>query len=160
MSRPYPRICATCRERSVQPVTLSSYSTNVEHDGRSYAITLADVSGTQCDNCGALILDDSVADRIDDQLREQAGLLRPTEIRSHRLALGLTQKDLAQKLLIGEATLSRWETGAQIQQRSLDLLLRLCFELVDVRRYLGVSLPEQLPRSEATHDAGAFRGCR
>ena len=80
MSRPFPRICATCRERSVQPITLPTYSTIVDHDGRSYDIALTDVSGTRCDNCGALILDDSVSDRIDDQLREQAGLLRPAEI--------------------------------------------------------------------------------
>ena len=136
MSRPFPRICATCRDRAVQPVTLPSYSTKVDHDGRSYQVTLTDVEGTLCGNCEALILEDIVSDRIDDKLRDLAGLMHPFEIKSKRQALNLTQKVLAQKLKTGEATLSRWETGAQIQQRSSDLLLRLYFEVAEVRRYL------------------------
>ena len=39
-------------------------------------------------------------------------------------------------------TLSRWETGAQIQQRGFDLLLRLYFALPAVREYLA---PEESP---------------
>ena len=39
------------------------------------------------------------------------GLLRPSEIRSKREALGFKQKELAGYLRINESTLSRWETG-------------------------------------------------
>ena len=56
--------------------------------------------------------------------------------------LGLTQKQLADKLGLAEATLSRWETGAQIRQRSLDKLLRLFFDLAMVQEALsGVPQP-------------------
>ena len=41
-------------------------------------------------------------------------------IEENRKALGLTQEDLASRVGIGKTTLSRWETGAQVQQRSLD----------------------------------------
>jgi transcriptional regulator with XRE-family HTH domain len=49
--------------------------------------------------------------------------------------LGLTQKELAERLQIAEATLCRWETGRQIQQRLSDLALRLYFDLPGVRQY-------------------------
>jgi hypothetical protein len=38
---------------------------------------------------------------------------------------GLTQKPFANLLDVGEATVSHWETGAQIQQRAMDRFLRL-----------------------------------
>ena len=50
-------------------------------------------------------------------------------------ALGLTQKQLATRLHLAESTLSRWETGAQIQQRAMDLLLRMFFEIPQVRTF-------------------------
>jgi hypothetical protein len=40
-------------------------------------------------------------------------------------------------LRIASATVSRWETGAQIQQRALDLLMRLFFGLSEVRSALA-----------------------
>ena len=49
----------------------------------------------------------------------------------------LTQKLLADHLGIAESTLSRWETGAQIQQRAFDKLLRLYFDVPEARRHLG-----------------------
>ena len=53
-------------------------------------------------------------------------MLTPEEIREGREKLGLTQKQFANLLGVGEATVSRWETGAQIQQRAMDRFLRAC----------------------------------
>jgi putative zinc finger/helix-turn-helix YgiT family protein len=58
--------------------------------------------------------------------RRAAGLLAPEEIRQGREKLGLTQKQFANLLGVGEATVSRWETGAQIQQCAMDRFLRVC----------------------------------
>jgi transcriptional regulator with XRE-family HTH domain len=58
--------------------------------------------------------------------RREARLLTPDEIRDGREKLGLTQKQFANLLGVGEATVSRWETGAQIQQRAMDRFLRVC----------------------------------
>jgi hypothetical protein len=44
-------------------------------------------------------------------------------------------------LQIADATLSRWETGAQIQQRSMDRLLRGFFFVPEFRRFLGAPHP-------------------
>ena len=44
-------------------------------------------------------------------------------------------------LRVAKETVSRWETGAQIQQRAMDLLLRLFFDIPEVRRQLGRDWP-------------------
>jgi putative zinc finger/helix-turn-helix YgiT family protein len=62
----------------------------------------------------------------DTRLRREARLLTPEEIREGREKLGLTQKQFANLLGVGEATVSRWETGVQIQQRAMDRFLRVC----------------------------------
>ncbi len=54
-------------------------------------------------------------------------------------------------LQIAEATLSRWETGAQIQQRSLDKLLRGFFGIEALRRFLG--MPDLAPVTWASSNA-------
>jgi DNA-binding transcriptional regulator YiaG len=126
-----------CRERAVAPATLPSYTTELEHDGRKYKIVVEDFRVLQCQRCGAIILDDSANERLDDALRAAADILRPMEIRQNREALGLTRQQLADLLRISMFTLTRWETGAQIQQRAMDTLLRLFFQSGEARRILG-----------------------
>ncbi|WP_255487509.1 type II TA system antitoxin MqsA family protein [Paludisphaera rhizosphaerae] len=128
-----------CRERQMRRTTIDRYETTVDHDGRSYSLTLKDFEVLQCANCGAIALDDSADDRISAALREAAGLLQPAEIVENRKRLGLTQKQLAYHLRIAESTLSRWETGGQIQQRAMDALLRVFFESPHARSILGAS---------------------
>jgi putative zinc finger/helix-turn-helix YgiT family protein len=145
--KPYPWKCATCRERAVHPATIL-YTAELQHDGRPYTVQVPDLQVHRCDRCGALTLDDSANRRVSDALRREAGLLLPAEIRRQREALGLTQKQLASALHLAESTLSRWETGAQIQQRAMDLLLRLFFEIPEARRFLRESEPPPSERAE------------
>jgi len=121
------RKCMICRERTVSPTTLDSYATEVEHNGRKYAISVADFPVLKCRHCGEIYLDEAADEKLSEALRTAAGLLSPAEIRQGREEFGLTQKHLAGLLRISEFTLSRWETGAQIQQRSMDALLRILF---------------------------------
>jgi putative zinc finger/helix-turn-helix YgiT family protein len=139
--------CMHCRERAVSPTKLDSYETELEHDGRKYAISVADFSVLKCQHCGAIYLDEAADERLSEALRTKAGLLLPGEIRKGREDLGLTQKQLANLIRISEFTLSRWETGAQIQQRSMDAFLRVVFQSADARRILGA--PEAEPRMVA-----------
>jgi len=84
-----------------------------------------------------MVLDDDANDQITDALRRQVGLLTPEQIRKNRESLGLVQREIASILGVGESTVSRWETGTQIQQRSLDKLMRLYFAFPDVRLVLA-----------------------
>jgi putative zinc finger/helix-turn-helix YgiT family protein len=135
--KPYPWKCATCRHQAVEPVTLSSYHTELDHDGRTYEVAVENLDVLRCTNCGAIVLDDDASERLSGSLREAAGLLSPERIRHHREGLGLTQKQLANLLRISESTLSRWETGGQIQQRCMDAFLRVAFQSAEARRILG-----------------------
>jgi putative zinc finger/helix-turn-helix YgiT family protein len=130
LSRPFPWKCGHCRQRAVNSVTIP-YTTEIDHDGRIYTVTVPALEVPRCENCGELVLDTAANRQISAELRRQLGLLTPEEIRRHREALGLTQKQLASELAVAEATLSRWETGAQIQQRSLDRWMRSFFAFPD-----------------------------
>jgi putative zinc finger/helix-turn-helix YgiT family protein len=125
-----------CRERAVAPTTLPIYKSEVAHDGRTYAVDVKDLEVLQCVRCGEMVLDDAANRRVSDALREKVGLLFPDEIRAKREALGLTQKQLASLLCVSECTLSRWETGSQLQQRCMDRFLRCVFDVSETRRFL------------------------
>ena len=133
--KPPPWKCATCRERDVWPITLD-YQTEIEHDGRPYAIDLPGLPVKRCGHCGTIVPNDEADEKIYDALRRAAGLLHPNQIRQYRESFGMTQRELARFLQVAESTLSRWETGAQIQQRAMDKLLRGFFEVPEFRRFL------------------------
>ena len=138
-----------CRERRVRRTILEHYATSADHDGRSYDLVLDHLDVLRCENCGAIVLDESANTRISDALRRAAGLLLPAEINAARNALGLTQKQLAAQLRIAESTLCHWETGAQIQQRAMDGLLRVFFQSAEARSILGIASrleePQKVP---------------
>jgi putative zinc finger/helix-turn-helix YgiT family protein len=133
--RPFPWKCAECGKREVYPVE-EDYPAAFLHDGRTYRFTVSGLRVFRCRKCGAGVLDTAASERISRAFRREARLLAPEEIREQRKALGLTQEQLAVRLGVAQETLSRWETGAQIQQRSLDNLLRLFFTLPAVREAL------------------------
>ena len=145
VERAFSRKCGKCRQRAMELATVP-YTTQIDHDGRKYTVTIPDLIVPRCANCGTISLDDEANRQISAAFRKQAGLLSPEQIRSQRLALGLTQQALADLLGVAVFTLSRWETGAQIQQRSLDRFLRAFFKLPELRKALqreeGLELPE------------------
>ncbi len=132
-TRPYPWTCTRCRQREVYPEAVD-YTTTIEHDGRSYTVQVPSLEVPKCRNCGKLVLVDSANRRISDAFRREAGLLTPEEIRAGRIRCGLDQQTFADQLGIAVSTLSRWETGAQIQQRSLNRLMEAYFASPEVRQ--------------------------
>ena len=135
-----PRKCPKCEEPKVVQIH-ENYRATLEHDGRSYDIEVPQLQLLQCEGCGNRVLDDATDDKLTEALRHQIGLLSPAEIRRGRVELGLNQKELAEHLDVAEATLGRWETGGQLQQRAMDKLLRLYFASEEVRRLLQKRFP-------------------
>jgi putative zinc finger/helix-turn-helix YgiT family protein len=80
-----------------------------------------------CRECGLEVANIDQAGKtqraIADAYREAKGLLTSEEIKIGRKRLGLTQKDLADLLSVGIASIKRWETGI-IQSQSMDRILR------------------------------------
>jgi putative zinc finger/helix-turn-helix YgiT family protein len=135
-TKPFSWKCARCRERTVYPEVVD-YAATLEHDGRAYDVRIPGLEVPRCRNCGTVVMVDAANRAVSDALRAAAALLTPAQIRKNREDLGLTQKQLASHLGVADATVSRWETGAQIQQRSLDRLLRLYFGMPGVRMALA-----------------------
>lgn len=134
--KPFPWKCGRCGQRAVKPAIMP-YSVQIEHDGRSYTVDLPDLAAPRCKACGEIVMDQAANRQVTDAFQRQIGLLTPEQIRRNREAIGMTQKQLAGRLGIAEATLSRWESGGQIQQRAMDRLMRLYFALEEVRQALS-----------------------
>ena len=103
-------------------------------------IAVPQVSHLRCPNCDEVVLrlDESrgLQRRAIALYREKYGLLSAEEIRALRERLGLTQAELAKLLRLGGNTISRWESGRNVQTASMDVLLRLIRDLPGSLEYL------------------------
>jgi putative zinc finger/helix-turn-helix YgiT family protein len=93
-----------------------------------------------CPKCGEIILRFQDAKRLREDAiatyRKKHELLSADEIRAIRDQFGLTQADLAQLLRLGANTVSRWESGRNVQTAAMDMLLRLIRDLPGSVEYL------------------------
>jgi putative zinc finger/helix-turn-helix YgiT family protein len=93
-----------------------------------------------CPKCGEIVLRYQDAQRLGedaiDIYRQRHGLLLAGEIRAIREGYGLTQADLARLLHLGANTISRWESGRNVQTGAMDMLLRLIRNLPGSMEYM------------------------
>ena len=82
-----------------------------------------------CPRCGEILLRYQDSRRLGEDAiaiyRKKHGLLSADEIRAIRERFDLTQADLARLLRLGANTVSRWESGRNVQSAAMDMLLRL-----------------------------------
>jgi len=133
--KPFPWKCINCGKKSVRE-SIVTHQVDIEYDGRTYPVTVDGLKTPKCEDCGFVQPDAEACEAITLEFLSQAKLLTPKQIRSNRESQSLTQKQLASALGVAETTVSRWENGAQIQQRSLDNLMRLFFGMPQVRAIL------------------------
>jgi putative zinc finger/helix-turn-helix YgiT family protein len=133
--RPFPWRCTKCKAKEVyrQP---TDYTSEIKHDGRTYTVRVPDLMLPTCRKCGEAVFSVGDDEPIRDALRAQLGLLSPSEIQKQRQCLEINQQELAEHLGVAKETISRWETGAMIQSRAMDNLLRLYFGSEEVRSLL------------------------
>ena len=72
-----------------------------------------------------------------------------SEIKSKRIRLGLTQKEVAQKVGVTEATVSRWESG-EIANMRRDKIMKLS-ELLQLPPSVIMDLPEKRQQNANSH---------
>ncbi|MEX1028272.1 MAG: type II TA system antitoxin MqsA family protein [Candidatus Paceibacterota bacterium] len=125
-NKPFPWMCGECGRTGVRPKAIE-YKGEIKHDGKLYEVCVDNLEVPTCGHCGEQWFDIETDKQINAALRRTIGLLQPEEIRKRRKALDLTQKDLAEKIGVAVASLSRWENGSSIQARSTDKLLRMYF---------------------------------
>jgi putative zinc finger/helix-turn-helix YgiT family protein len=93
-----------------------------------------------CPKCGEIVLRLQDSKRLHQDAiaiyRKRHGLLSANEIRVIREQFGLTQANLARLLRLGANTVSRWESGRNVQTAAMDILLRLIRDLPGSVDYL------------------------
>lgn len=103
-------------------------------------VAVASASHLSCPKCGEVVLRFQDAKRLGEDAiaiyRKKHGLLSAEEIRSIRKRFDLTQADLARMLRLGANTVSRWESGRNVQTGAMDILLRLIRDLPGSIDYL------------------------
>jgi putative zinc finger/helix-turn-helix YgiT family protein len=109
----------------------------VSYDGRLVAFVARGIEIPICRNCGEKIITGEVDRQINRAMHAHLHLLTPDEIRDGIAKLGLSQKEVAERLGVAEATLSRWLTETVIQSRAMDNYLRVFFQFPEVRTALA-----------------------
>ena len=81
-----------------------------------------------CKKCGAWLSSNEIERENDiciyDAYKKKAGLLTASEIKEIRVKRGMSQRQLARFLDIGEKDITRYENGS-VQTRSIDNMIRL-----------------------------------
>ena len=94
----------------------------------------------RCPGCNEIVLRFQDLKRLHQDAiaiyRKKYGLLSADEIRAIREHFDLTQADLARLLRLGANTISRWESGRNVQTAAMDMLLRLIRDLPGSLAYL------------------------
>lgn len=126
--------CPTCGEELV--VSSEELPTVVNGE----RVMVKGVEHLRCPSCGEVVLRYEDARALQEQgieaYRQQHDLLTAEEIRALRQQLGLTQAQLATLLQLGLNTVSRWESGRNVQSGALDLLLKLLRDVPGTLEYL------------------------
>ena len=132
----FPIRCVECGQVAVRPAMIP-FEIEKNQDGKLYQLHIPKLHANRCENCGEVYLGSEADAQISAALRDEIGLLTPQQIRGNLAALKLNQKDAAEQLGIAAETMSRWLTGAMIQSRAMDNLLRVFFGCTEVRKQLS-----------------------
>jgi putative zinc finger/helix-turn-helix YgiT family protein len=126
--------CPSCGTRMVERRGVLRLPVNGEEISVPSALHLS------CPKCGEIVLRFQDAKRLHEDAiatyRKRHGLLSADEIRAIRERYRLTQADLARLLRLGGNTVSRWESGRNVQTGAMDMLLRLIRDLPGSLDYL------------------------
>ncbi len=134
-SLPYPRCCVECEKESVVRLAIP-YNAEVKHDGKLHSFLIPELHIDKCTNCGEEYFSSETDGEISKELRVHLSFLQPEEIRAKLNALGINQSDFANRIGVAKESVSRWMTGAVIQNRAMDNLMRLFLGLESVRNVL------------------------
>ena len=94
----------------------------------------------RCPSCDEVVLRLADSRRLQENAislyRRKHGLLSANDIRAIRERFGLTQGEFARLLHLGANTISRWESGRNVQTEAMEMLLRLIRDLPGSLDYL------------------------
>ncbi|MBI2803814.1 MAG: type II toxin-antitoxin system MqsA family antitoxin [Planctomycetes bacterium] len=124
------------------------------------AVQARNVPVEKCDTCGEIMSGPAAARVRHDAICRAVGLLTPSEIKAIREKFGWSQQHLAALTDFGIATVSRWERGRLLQNRSANKVLLGLRDCPAFRAYLE-SLVEpkgSLPSPQAEEPINRLKG--
>ena len=148
-------VCPLCDGESI---VTSQHSDTFNYGSGDSAVTLhVDLPVHRCAEC-----EFEFVDHEGERLRHEAvcrhlRILSPAEVRDVRQQHGMTKAAFAQVTGLGEATLSRWENGAVVQNRANDLYLRLLTTPWIMTKLQDLSAPEPAPSGGTVDTSQRFR---
>lgn len=99
--------------------------TKVPHKIRGFAFEV-EGEALVCTHCGAISIPWDWVDEhgrlVDETYRKLAGIFTAEEIKEARKRLRMSQREFAEYLGVGEASVKRWETGVLPDKSSSDLI--------------------------------------
>lgn len=141
-SLPYPRTCVECDNETVVCTTIP-YNAEVKHDGKLHAFLIPELRIDKCTACGEEYFSSETDSQISKELRVHLCFLQPEEIKTKLNAFGINQSDFAKRIGVAKESVSRWLTGAVIQNRAMDNLMRLFLGMDSVRHVLTENGPRE-----------------
>lgn len=103
-------------------------------------IAVPSATHLRCPKCREVVLRYQDARRLGEDAiavyRRKHGLLSASEMRAIRERFELTQAEFGSLLRLGANTLSRWESGRNVQTEAMDTLLRLIRDVPGSIAYL------------------------
>ena len=103
----FPWRCPRCGKDAVEVATIK-YAAEVRHDGRLHTFTIPALQIPMCRACGEKVFTEDVERQVNDALRLHLTLFTPDKIRDALNRVRLSQKEVAERLGIAPATISRW----------------------------------------------------
>jgi putative zinc finger/helix-turn-helix YgiT family protein len=116
--------CPICGSNSLKKMR-GQYEFKLPENMGSGMISISDTTWEECGACGEHILSTELHEALERERYRRLGLLLPQQIREIRKRAGLSQKEAAKILGVGEKTYTRWESGRSLQNKSSDNLIRL-----------------------------------
>lgn len=125
-------------------------------DDQTLTVTAHQVPVRVCANCGESYSGPEAARVEHEAICQALGLMTPAEIKSLRERLGWSQQDLADLTGLGIATVSRWERGRLMQNRSNNKVLLALRDCPAFREYLEALLAGKTTKQEPARGNGAL----
>jgi putative zinc finger/helix-turn-helix YgiT family protein len=119
----FPPVCPSCDGEG----TFRDRECDIEQQFRNETFSVH-AACAECHACGFRILlrgqTDALRQKTADAYRMKHGLLTSSQIRELRASRGLSQKDFAELVCVGVASIKRWE-HCGVQDQSSDQLMRV-----------------------------------
>jgi YgiT-type zinc finger domain-containing protein len=115
-------LCAICGEAAIEKRIMTQQFAYAS--GARDVLLTADIPVEHCSSCGETLAGENAEIVRHEAVCRYLGRLTPREIKLIRKSRDETQKDFANELDVGLASLKRWETGANIQGKIHDLKIR------------------------------------